>query len=59
MEEEGPKEDIQEDSARQEPSRRKGWSSHGVYQQHWGFSSVVLASQVPEQREHTADVIHS
>lgn len=46
MEEEGPSEDIQDNLARQEPSRRKGWSSHGVHLQHpWLFiSSPGIAS---------------
>lgn len=36
-EDEGPSEDRQDNLARQEPSRRKGWSSHGVQQLHPGL----------------------
>lgn len=36
-EDEGPSEDRQDNLARQEPSRRKGWSSHGIQQLHPGL----------------------
>lgn len=34
---ERPSEDIQDSLARQEPSRRKGWSSHSVQRLHTGL----------------------
>lgn len=37
MVKEGPSEDIQDSLARQEPSRRKGWSSYGVQRWHTGL----------------------